>query len=539
MRSESQPRWDPTGKHIGFIGVAHDITAAKQAEIELRHLNELLSVQVARRTRERDRLWSVSQDLLLVLDQQGQWLSINPAWNAVTGWSESELASPPAGQSETLAAACRQLTRLLLAAKETRFDIRFPHRDGTSRWISWTATMSEDVIYAVGRDVTNEREAQETLRLTEEALRQSQKLEAMGQLTGGVAHDFNNLLTPIIGGLDMLQRRQIGGEREQRLIDGALQSADRAKTLVQRLLAFARRQPLQPVAVDVGWLVRGMARSDRQHHRTADQGGSGSWPKNLPPAKADPNQLEMAILNLSVNARDAMPHGGTLRISASSETVQASHRSRLTARDLMCGYRSPTPAREWTRPTLARAVEPFFSTKGVGKGTGLGLSMVHGLASQLGGSLSISSKPGLGTNVELWLPVSDKMTNANPITPDTNEANGATGTALLVDDDDMVRMSTADMLVELGFSVLEATSAEDALRIVDSGQAFDLLITDHLMPGMTGVDLSHAVRIRRPETPVLIISGFAEAEGIASDLPRLTKPFRQAELAATVSGLLQ
>jgi CheY-like chemotaxis protein len=188
---------------------------------------------------------------------------------------------------------------------------------------------------------------------------------------------------------------------------------------------------------------------------------------------------------------------------------------------------------------LARAIEPFFSTKGVGKGTGLGLSMVHGLATQLGGSLSISSKPGLGTNVELWLPVSDKMSNVSPVHPDSNQANGTTGTALLVDDDDMVRMSTADMLVELGFSVLEANSAEDALRIVDSGQAFDLLITDHLMPGMTGVDLSHAVRIRRPETPVLIISGFAEAEGIASDLPRLTKPFRQAELAATVSSLLQ
>src|ERR1700712_1418831 len=196
----------------------------------------------------------------------------------------------------------------------------------------------------------------------------------------------------------------------------------------------------------------------------------------------------------------------------------------------MCGYRWPTPAPEWTKP--------FFSTKGVGKGTGLGLSMVHGLATQLGGSLSISSKPGLGTNVELWLPVSDRMANVNQVVPDTADAGGATGTALLVDDDDLGRMSTADMLVEMGFSVLEANSAEDALKIVDSGQPFDLLITDHLMPGMTGVDLSHAVRVRRPDTPVLIISGFAEAEGIASDLPRLTKPFRQAELAATVSSLL-
>jgi PAS domain S-box-containing protein len=534
IRSESQPRWDPTGKHIGFIGVAHDITVAKQAEIELRHLNESLSVQVARRTRERDRIWNVSQDLLLVLDQQGRWLSTNPAWHAATGWSEAELSSsePP----QILRQVCAQLTQGLLAGKETRFDIRFPHRDGTRRWISWTGTIDDAVIYAVGRDVTIEREAQETLRTTEEALRQSQKLEAMGQLTGGVAHDFNNLLMPIIGSLDMLQRRGIGGEREQRLIGGALQSADRAKTLVQRLLAFARRQPLQRVAVDVAELVAGMAQliestTGPQIQVVVDVAG------NVPLANADPNQLEMAILNLSVNARDAMTEGGTLRISASPEWVQTRHHLNLKPG----GYVRISVADTGTgmdEAVLARAIEPFFSTKGVGKGTGLGLSMVHGLATQLGGSLSISSKPGLGTNVELWLPVSDTATMASQILADSNEASKASGTALLVDDDDMVRMSTADMLVELGFSVLEASSAEEALKIVESGQPFDLLITDHLMPGMTGVDLSHAIRARHPGKPVLIISGFAEAEGIDPDLPRLTKPFRQAELAATVSGLL-
>lgn len=534
IRSESQPRWDPTGKHIGFIGVAHDITVAKQAEIELRHLNESLSVQVARRTRERDRIWNVSQDLLLVLDQQGRWLSTNPAWYAATGWSEAELSS--SDRPQILRQVCARLTQGLQTGKETRFDVQFPHRDGTSRWISWTGTIDDAVIYAVGRDVTREREAQETLRTTEEALRQSQKLEAMGQLTGGVAHDFNNLLMPIIGSLDMLQRRRIGGEREQRLIGGALQSADRAKTLVQRLLAFARRQPLQRVAVDVAELVAGMAQliestTGPQIHVVVDV------TENVPLANADPNQLEMAILNLSVNARDAMTEGGTLRISASPEWVRTRHHLglkpgryvRISVADTGTGM---------DEAVLARAIEPFFSTKGVGKGTGLGLSMVHGLATQLGGSLSISSKPGLGTNVELWLPVSDTATMTSQTTPDSNEPSQATGTALLVDDDDMVRMSTADMLVELGFSVLEASSAEQALKIVDSGQPFDLLITDHLMPGMTGVDLSHAVRACRPGTPVLIISGFAEAEGIAPDLPRLTKPFRQAELAATISGLL-
>jgi PAS domain S-box-containing protein len=541
MRSESQPRWDPSQKHIGFIGVAHDITVAKQAEIELRHLNESLSIQVARRTRERDRIWNVSQDLLLVLDKRGRWLNTNPAWTAATGRSEDELLSPVSSASsacpdEKFSQASGQLTQLLVAGKRNRFDIQLPHRDGTSRWISWTATTDEDVIYAVGRDVTVEREAQETLRITEEALRQSQKLEAMGQLTGGVAHDFNNLLVPIIGSLDMLQRRHVGGEREQRLIGGALQSADRAKTLVQRLLAFARRQPLQPVAVDVTELVTGMAQliestTGPQIRVVVDVA------KDVPLAHADPNQLEMAILNLSVNARDAMTQGGTMRISASPELIEGAHRSKLKPGSYVRISVADTGT-GMDEAILARAIEPFFSTKGIGKGTGLGLSMVHGLATQLGGALTLSSRPGLGTNVELWLPVIEISPGAIETAPDTRQAGRASGTVLLVDDDEMVRMSTADMLADLGFSVLEAASAEEALRIIDREEYFDVLVTDHLMPGMTGVDLAHAVRARLPKTPVLIISGFAETEGIASDLPRLTKPFRQAELEATISSLL-
>jgi CheY-like chemotaxis protein/two-component sensor histidine kinase len=334
----------------------------------------------------------------------------------------------------------------------------------------------------------------------------------------------------------MLQRRQVGGEREQRLIGGALQSADRAKTLVQRLLAFARRQPLQPVAVDVTELVTGMAQliestTGPQIRVVVDVA------KDVPLAHADPNQLEMAILNLSVNARDAMTQGGTMRISASPEQVQGAHRSKLKPGSYVRISVADTGT-GMDEAILARAIEPFFSTKGIGKGTGLGLSMVHGLATQLGGALALSSRPGLGTNVELWLPVIERSSIAIETVPDARQAGRASGTVLLVDDDEMVRMSTADMLADLGFSVLEAASAEEALRIIERGEHFDVLLTDHLMPGMTGVDLAHAVRARLPKTPVLIISGFAETEGIASDLPRLTKPFRQAELEATISSLL-
>jgi CheY-like chemotaxis protein len=259
--------------------------------------------------------------------------------------------------------------------------------------------------------------------------------------------------------------------------------------------------------------------------------------KEVPLAHADPNQLEMAILNLSVNARDAMTQGGTMRISASPEQVQGAHRSKLKPGSYVRISVADTGT-GMDEAILARAIEPFFSTKGIGKGTGLGLSMVHGLATQLGGALALSSRPGLGTNVELWLPVIERSSIAIETVPDARQAGRASGTVLLVDDDEMVRMSTADMLADLGFSVLEAASAEEALRIIERGEHFDVLLTDHLMPGMTGVDLAHAVRARLPKTPVLIISGFAENEGIPSDLPRLTKPFRQAELEATITSLL-
>ena len=371
---------------------------------------------------------------------------------------------------------------------------------------------------------------------TEEALRQSQKLEAMGSLTGGVAHDFNNLLTPIIGSLDMLMRRGIGSDRERQLIDGALQSAERAKTLVQRLLAFARRQPLQPCAVDLGPLIHGMG------DLIASTSGPSvdirfEIPDDLPPATADANQLEMAILNLAVNAKDAMPQGGLLTISAACESAHTGHRPelhpgeyiRLSVRDTGEGM---------DEVTLARAVEPFFSTKGIGQGTGLGLSMVHGLASQLNGGLTISSRPSEGTKIDLWLPVSPIAVNLDDKGPQVTPAAKARGTALLVDDENLVRMSTADMLTELGYDVVESNSAEEALRLVSDGLEPNLLVTDHLMPGMTGCELARILTLGQPNLNVLIVSGYAEANGIDPGFPILTKPFRNAELAASLTAFL-
>lgn len=432
--------------------------------------------------------------------------------------------------------------------------------DGVERWV---AAKGRGVFDRSGRclrvtgtalDITARKRAEEALRdlnatlearvaaaiadreAAHEALRQSQKMEAMGQLTGGVAHDFNNLLTPIVGSLDMLQRKGLGGEREQRLIAGAAQSAERARVLVQRLLAFARRQPLQAVPVDIANLVSNMG--DLVESTTGPQiRVVVETAADLPAAKADPNQLEMALLNLSVNARDAMPDGGTLRITATSEPVAQGHRSglapgsyvRLSVADTGTGM---------DEATIARAVEPFFSTKGIGKGTGLGLSMVHGLASQLGGALTIQSRPGVGTNIDLWLPVSFDAAEQASVPQRVAADVQHRGTALLVDDEELVRMSTADMLADLGYSVLEAASAEEAMQVLERGQQIDVIVTDHLMPGKTGTELARHVQLVRPGLPVLLVSGYAELEGIDAERPRLTKPFRKDEFATTLLALM-
>jgi CheY-like chemotaxis protein len=252
---------------------------------------------------------------------------------------------------------------------------------------------------------------------------------------------------------------------------------------------------------------------------------------DLPPAKADLNQLEMALLNLGVNARDAMPDGGTIRITASAEQVAAGHRSGLRPGEYICLSVADTGV-GMDGETQRRAIEPFFSTKGIGKGTGLGLSMVHGLASQLAGALTIESRLGVGTNVELWLPLGE-VEQQMPAGVQQAVLNfAAKGTALLVDDEELVRMSTADMLSDLGYAVVEAESAEEALRLLRGGLELDLVVTDHLMPGMTGTELAHIIRSERPGVKILIVSGYAEAEGIAPNLPRLTKPFRRDDLAA-------
>ena len=349
-------------------------------------------------------------------------------------------------------------------------------------------------------------------------LHAAQKLETLGQLTGGVAHDFNNLLTPIIGSLDLLRRQLPANEKALRQIDMALQASSRAASLVQRLLAFARRQDLQPRPVDVTDLVEGMedlvTRSiGPMIHVEFD------LPKDSPPALIDPNQLELAMLNLAINARDAMPNGGRLRIAL--DTREGGPSLGLPPGQYLCLSMTDTGV-GMDPATLGRAVEPFFSTKGLGRGTGLGLSMVHGLAAQLGGALNLKSAPGRGTTAEIWLPVTSREVDASPSAQWKMPVAPRPATILLVDDEDVVRAATAEMLEDVGYTVLQADSGPAALAILRNNESIDLLITDYLMPGMNGVELIRNARNVRPSLLALIISGYSTiAEGPGADLPRL------------------
>lgn len=526
----------------------NDVTERKRAEARIRDLNETLERQVADRTKElrqfRD-IVEATASPICAFDRDYRLIAFNKAHNdefrRVNGFDTKLGDVFPDLFLPEQQPVMRALMARALAGEAFTVTEGFGRPElGRPVWeISYTPLRDAGgaIIGAfhLADDISVRLRAEAELSLAQDALRQSQKMEAMGTLTGGVAHDFNNLLTPIIGSLDLLQRKGVGNEREQRLIAGAVQSADRAKILVQRLLAFARRQPLQSTAVDLAPLVHGMA----------DLVASTTGPQirvevdaahGLPPAKIDPNQLEMAILNLAVNARDAMPDGGTLRISVRLETVGIGHEARV-APGTYLRLSVVDTGTGMDEETLKRAVEPFFSTKGVGKGTGLGLSMAHGLASQLGGALTISSTPGVGTDIALLLPQSVEAA----VAPDRVEAARGvptgSGVALLVDDEELVRLSTADMLTEMGFTVVEAGCAEEALALIEHGLRPHLLVTDHVMPGMSGTELARTLRRSRPATRILVVSGYAESGGIDPALPRLTKPFRSADLAEILASL--
>jgi signal transduction histidine kinase/CheY-like chemotaxis protein len=376
-------------------------------------------------------------------------------------------------------------------------------------------------------------ERTEELTRAQEALRQTQQMEVIGQLTGNVAHDFNNLLSPIMSSLDLVLLGRSSPEAIARSATAAMEAAEIAKTLVQRLLAFARRQPLIATAVDLESLVESM------------RGllGSTLGPQvelafdiapGLPAARADKHQLEMAILNLAVNARDAMTIGGRLDIHVDRPPAPLPDRLapgdyvRVVVRDNGGGMDAKT---------LRSATKPFFTTKEVGHGTGLGLSMVDGLTVQLGGALEISSQPNVGTEVRLFLPVAKAaVTSVQEEAALTGEEVKREGDLLLVDDEPLVRMGTNNMLTDLGYHVTEAPDAQKALALIDEGFHPDIVITDHVMPGMTGAEFALRLRADHPDIAIMIISGYQGIDLIAPDIVRLSKPFRMAHLEASLAA---
>ncbi|MFC7397660.1 ATP-binding protein [Chelatococcus sp. GCM10030263] len=446
--------------------------------------------------------------------------------------------------------------------------------DGTSHWVDIRARLVKDRaagtsrLVGVASDITDRKVSEEALRRlngvleervaertielkqahaavlaeieqrerAEDLLRQAQKMEMIGQLTGGVAHDFNNLLMAVVGNLDLLRKHLAHDAKASRLIDGAMQGAKRGAALTQRLLAFARRQDLQVEPRNLVELLRGM--TDLIERSVGSQIELVlDLPEQLPAVLVDANQIELALLNLIVNARDAMPTGGVLTIEGSQQEVGPGSELatgpyvRVVVSDTGCGMNA------WT---LAKATEPFFSTKELGKGTGLGLSMVHGLAMQLNGALRLKSEVGDGTRAELWLPVTDAAPQDEKAEASAAIAHTARKlTVLVVDDDALIAMSTADMLEDLGHEAIEANSGSKALEILGNGRSVDLLITDYSMPKMNGAQLAEAVRQALPDLPILLVTGYADLPpGAGQDIPRISKPYQQGQLASAIAKML-
>ncbi|SEQ52635.1 hybrid sensor histidine kinase/response regulator [Sphingobium sp. YR768] len=497
---------------------------------------------------DRNRLWALAHDPFLIADTAGVWIAASPAWTDILGWSEEELIGHTSQWMEhpdDVSATRERIDDLAHGQPVLRFDNRFRAKDGSYRTFSWTAVPEGDLIYCVARDVTEHRAHALALADAESALRQAQKMETLGQLTGGVAHDFNNLLQIVTGNLDLLQRAlPESDDRLRRMADRAMAGAERAAILTQRLLAFSRRQPLDPRPIDPARLMGAMSdllfRTLGETIAVETIAAPDCWS-----IEVDVNQMENALLNLAVNARDAMPDGGRLTIAVDNVAIGADDPDigpgqyvAITVTDTGEGMDADT---------LAHAIEPFFTTKEVGRGTGLGLSMVYGFIKQSGGHVRVQSAPGQGTRVLLYLPRHHGYVAANEDeAPDrASTAVGGHETILLCEDDDNVRAYSVEVLRELGYRVIPAIDGAAALAALEATEEpVDLLFTDVVLPGgMTGADLAHAAALHQPGLRTLFTTGYARDAivhhgRLDAGIDLLPKPFSYSDLAAKVREVL-
>jgi len=525
---------------VRFIGAIYDVTAAKEAQEKLRQFAETLEARVRERTRERDRVWNNSRDLLAVIGEDGILRSVSPSWTGFLGYRPDELAGRRVLDllhPDDVAIARAALQMDARPQNLSDFELRFLHRDGTTRWTSWHTSHEDGLVFAYGRDITLEKARAEDLRRAEEQLRQAQKMEAIGQLTGGIAHDFNNLLQAVYGNLDLIRRKPQDSTRVGRWAENGLQAAERGVKLTAQLLAFSRAQRLELRPVAISALLRGM---EDMLTRTLGpmvrvrldllEGEQGVF--------ADPTQLEMAVLNLAINARDAMPDGGNLRIETRLRTVV--HDLELVPGDYL-ELRVIDDGIGMSPEVKARAFDPFFTTKDVGKGTGLGLSQVYGMVRQAGGATRIQSTPGLGTVVTLLLCLAELASAAPPQGEQAGDGAAArAATVLVVDDDPDVRCFLVNSLATLGYLVVEAKDGPAALQALDEVNP-DLMLVDFAMPGMNGAQVASIVRKRRPDLPIVFASGYAdtaEIDAVGMGTAVLRKPFKIEELEAAVASAL-
>ncbi len=655
-----------------WIGTNTDIEDQKATVQALALLNETLEQQVAERTADRNRLWQLSTDIMVVAQFDSMIMAVNPAWVAKLGWSEQELVGRNLFDlihPDDLERSAEAARHLAVGEALRRFEIRCRHRDGCYRWINWTAVPGDGLISAVGRDVTADRERTEALersearlrsvfetsyqyqgllspdgtlldanaislagilarredvvgkkfwetpwftgtpgmpelvqaaiplvaagetirqelaitlptgqrifdfamrpvvgqtgaviaivpeameiterRAAEEQLRQSQKMEALGHLTGGIAHDFNNLLTGITGSLDLIRRRLDAGRTDDlaRFMEAATTSAQRAAALTHRLLAFARRQSLDTRPTDVNALV--ICLEDMLHRTLGESVALETTLRaDVWPALTDANQLESALLNLVINARDAMPNAGSLTIetkNADLDDAYALGNADVTAGEYVEIAVSDTGS-GMPPDVVAQAFDPFFTTKPIGQGTGLGLSMIYGFVKQSGGHVRIYSEVGRGTTVKLYLrraPVSDATVAASGQDEDAPRGQGET--VLVVEDDETVRLLVTEVLTELGYQFVEAAEARAAIAVLESAQQVDLLVTDVGLPAMNGRQLAEIARQLRPGLRVLFITGYAEKAAVRGGflepgMEMMSKPFDLEALGLKIRQLLE
>lgn len=542
------PVRDEHGEVVGMVDTVIETTGKMVAEALAREATNSLEKQVADRTADRNRLWMRSDALLMVARFDGGVAAVNPAWTSVLGWSEAETVGRNAlafVHPEDIPLMQKELKALEHGAVRRSGTLRYRHRDGSVRWITWTAVPGEGFIQAVGRDVTEERVQSDALRHAEDQLRQSQKMEALGQLTGGIAHDLNNMLQGIVLPLQLIRQRVAQQRYDEvgRYVDAGLASAKRAASLTQRLLAFSRRQPLDSRAMGLQAALHGL-----ESLLKSTCGENIALQLDLPAdvwnIETDAHQFDSAIINLTINARDAMPDGGQLRIAARNITLaeplpqhglEPGEYVHLSVTDTGTGM---------PQSVIQRAFDPFFTTKPIGQGTGLGLSMIYGYMRQTGGAVVLESQEGQGTVIGLYFRRAGEVADFEESLP-LSDATGAKrrDSVLVVEDDETVRALAVELLKDMGFQVMQASTGNEAMALLSGALHFDLLVSDVGLPGPNGRQVADYAREKLPDIRVILMTGYAEQAAmnprfLSPGMELLVKPFEAQALISKVQALV-